>query len=175
MEYDHILANASFLSVGAFQQDLRQAGITGAFAGPYDKARVQGVQASYEGLIGHDLSFFLSADLNRSQDMEMHQRVSQVPDYVGILSLQYLNRQGYYAQTAYYYQGDRRLEDTDNNGNYDPTRQGGFGILNLRVGKRIGLRTNLFVEINNAFNRQYDIGGILQEGRLVSGGATLRF
>ncbi|MBV9848641.1 MAG: TonB-dependent receptor [Armatimonadetes bacterium] len=176
VEYDRTFANASFLSAGAFQQDLQQAGVLEAPDGPYDKVRVQGVQASYEGLLGRDLSFFLSADLNRSQDTEAQQRIAQVPDYVGIASLQYLNRQGYYGQAAYYYQGNRVFEDTDANGNPDPTRLGGFGLLNLRVGKRTGLRVNVFGELDNVFNRRYDdVTGNLQPGRMFRVGISVRF
>ena len=168
IEYDHTFANASFVSAAAFQQDLHQADFSEAQAGPYDPARVQGLQASCQGLLGRDLSFFVTAEINHAQDIGGHQRIPQVPDYLGLTSLQYLNRQGFYAQAAYYYQGNRIAEDDD------PTHLGGFGLLNLRVGKRIGLRINVFAELNNALNRQYDVFGALQPGRQISAGVSTR-
>ncbi len=133
------------------------------------KAHVRGVQASYEGLVSRDLSFYLSGDANEAHDSETDLRIAQVPDFDGLASLQYLNRAGYYAQTAYYYQGNRVNSDDDR------SHLGGFGVLNLRVGKRYGLRTNVFVELNNALNKTYDVYGVLQPARSVAVGISQRF
>jgi len=167
IEYDHTFSNASFLRLGAFQQDLRQASVLDS--GSYDKARIRGARAGYEGLLSRDLSFLLSGDFNGAYDSEMNLRIAQVPDFDGLASLQYLNRAGYYAQAAYYYQGSRVAADGDR------SHLGGFGVLNLRAGKRIGLRSNIFVELNNVFNKQYDILSVLQPSRQLAVGVSQRF
>ncbi len=170
VEYDRTFADASFVRVDAFQQDIRQALIAiGPVGGPYAKGHIHGVQASYEGLLSRDLSFYLSGDVNYTHDSDTGVRIAQVPDFDGLASLQYLNRAGYYAQTAYYYQGNRVAADDDR------SHLGGFGVLNLRVGKRFGLRTNIFLELNNALNKTYDVYGILQPSRGLSVGISQRF
>jgi len=167
IEYDRTFADASFLRVGAFQQDIRQAGFLGGDV--YDKAHNRGLQASYEGLLSRDLSFYLSGDVNYARDSETGLRIAQIPDFDGLTTLQYLNREGYYAQTAYYYQGNRVAAYDDR------SHLGGFGVLNLRLGKRSGLRTNLYVELNNILNKKYDVYGALQPSRQVAIGISQRF
>lgn len=168
-EYDRTFADASFLRIGAFQQDIRQGEIFNSGGGPYEKAHVRGVQASYEGLLGRELSFYLSGDINDPVDRAVNQRIAQVPNFDTLATLQYLNRAGFYAQGAFYYQGNRVTADGD------PSQSGGFGVLNLRFGKRTGLRTNVYVALTNALNKSYDVYGLLQPARQFAVGISQRF
>jgi tetratricopeptide (TPR) repeat protein len=167
-EWDKSLSNASFLSVGAFRQDLQQVD-TSYGTNPYPYVRVQGAQASYQGALSRTVTFFTLAELADAEDTQIHQRIPETPKYNGIATLQYLNTAGCYGQCAFYVQGDRLSGDTP------PETLGGFGLLNVRIGKRAGLRSDVYAELDNVFNRTYDQCGILQAGREVRVGAALRY
>lgn len=169
IEYDHTFSDASFLRLGAFQQDIRQSLIAGVSGGPYAKSHLRSLRGGYEGLLNRRLSFFLSGDLNSAYDSDTSLRIAQVPNFETLLTLQYLDRAGFYTQTAYYYQGNRVAADDDR------SHLGGFGVLNFRLGKRFGLRSDIFLELRNALNKRYDLYGVLQPSRQVAVGLSQRF
>jgi tetratricopeptide (TPR) repeat protein len=178
-EIDSIGRRGAFFSAGLFRQDLQGVDVSQApQLGPYDTARVQGVQLSYQGLLSSDLSYFLLGEFDNAEGrfayyqnfdvVSPEQRVQLIPNFTGLGALQYISRRGWYGQLEYYWQGDRLSEAAD--GSYlDP-----FGVVDVRVGKRIGLRYNVFVELNNAFDQQYDEFNVDQPTEELRAGATIR-
>ncbi len=159
-EVDKTLPKGGFASAGVYRQALNGASVAESQNQglPYPSCRVEGAQASYQGLLSKTLSYFMLGEYTNAEEDAVPQRVPGIPRYVGIGTVQYLDTRGFYGQIAYYYQGDRITSDTDR------SDQGAFGILNLRVGKRYGLRTNVFAELDNALNKQYEEFGLLQHG-----------
>ena len=184
LEYDHTFPNASFLRLGAFQQDLRNA--TNADDEQFPRARFRSAQIRYEGILTPTTTFFVDGSINDAHGAVDYgvgigtgpsEFLSLVPRYVVETGVQFLDRAGWFVQPSYAYQGSRS-EPANSPG--DPRIQsGGFGILNARVGKRWGLRSTAYVEIINAFNQRYTIlGGFaerLEPGRQVRLGVSLRF
>jgi len=157
LEIDRTFSGGFFASLGAFRQDSQMLpAFGGAFACP--KGRVQGVQTSFQGAVGKYVSYFILGEFANSEEESPYSRYPGTPNFEGIGTVQYLSRMGMYGQLAYYYQGDQVTSDTD------PSIKGAFGVLDLRIGKRFGLRTNIFGELNNVFNKQYEISGDEQPG-----------
>lgn len=177
MEFDHTFNNASFVRFGVYQQDLRNADFetTSTPSLPAD-ARVRGARLSYEGLISRNLAFVLRTDLASPKNVAFNSYVPLVPRFVGAVGLQYLNARGYLVQALYIYQSGRYADTLDFvTDKIVRERLGGSGLLSLRAGKRTGLRSNVFIELNNAFDKRYDVLNTLQPGRQLRFGSTRRF
>lgn len=171
LEYDYTLRNATFLRLGLFDQRLTNAREptpdgSGALI---PKAKVRGARLGLEGLFGADTGYFANINLTDAQNETAGRRVTQVPHFSGEVGLQYLNRNGIFVQPEYFYQGSAL--DTN-----DPTiRRGGYGVFNVRVGKRWGLKTVLYAGVNNINDKQYSAFSIVQPGRQYVLGASHRF
>ena len=184
MEVDHTFRDASFLRLGVFQQDLRNA-FDGA-AERFPSVRLRAAQLRYEGILSPTTTAFVDADLTDAQGrvdygseagLGPRQSLSLIPRYGLEAGLQFLDRAGLFAQPSFTFQGSR-LEPAGNPG--DPRAPiGGFGVLNVRAGKRWGLTSTVFVEVANALDRRYTVSGgyaeRLQPGRRVRIGASFRF
>jgi tetratricopeptide (TPR) repeat protein len=173
-EYDKTFRNASFLSIGAFDQDLVNADINSPYLAEiaqFGSATLEGVQTSYQTALSKFLTCSFLGEYADAEQTDVPGRILYIPQWVGISTLQYLNRSGGYCQLAYYYQGDRLVYDDQ----YNTIDGGSFGVLDLRVGKRVGLRSNIFGEINNAFDKQYDIVGIEQPRMELRAGISQRY
>jgi tetratricopeptide (TPR) repeat protein len=172
VEWDKALRGGSFLSIGAFRQNLKEAGVDAS--GPYTGGdfatlALDGVQASYQGSISKTVTYFVLGNFSNQEDTSVGRRVPYVPYYTGIATLQYLSPTGFYSQVAEYYQGDR----PDSQPGQIVT--GAFGVLDLRIGKRVGLRSNIYVEINNLLDKKYDLLGYAEPGTEVLLGASRRY
>jgi tetratricopeptide (TPR) repeat protein len=169
LEYDYTFSNASFLRLGAYDRRLTNAqelSLDGSGA-MLPKVKIRGLQAGYEGILSRDITYFANLNFNDAQDEALQQEVANVPHFVGEVGAQYLNPQGWFLRSAYLYQGNRtRL---------DRTEAGGFGLFNVRIGKRFGLRSTLFAEVVNLFDKQYDVLERVQPGRQFRIGASKRF
>jgi len=168
LEGDHTFRNGSFLRLGIFQQNLNDAielSADGSGA-PIPHVQLRGVRVGYEGLLSRDLSYYLNGGLNSMSDQEGDE-VANVPRWTGEAGLQYLNRKGWFVQPSYFYQGSRLRSDRSS--------AQGFGALNLRIGKRFGLRSTAFFEVRNVTNQKYDILEIDQPGRQFRAGIIGRF
>ena len=184
LEYDYTFPNASFLRLGAFQQNLRNA--ADADREQFPRVRFRSAQIGYEGILTPTTTFFVDASVNDARGgvdfgadigTGPSEPLSLVPRYSVEAGMQFLNRAGWFVQPSYAYQGSRS-EPANNPG--DPRTQiGGFGILNARIGKRWGLRSTAFMEIINAFSQRYTIlGGFAEQrepGRQIRLGVSLRF
>ena len=174
LEYDYTFRNASFVHLGVFDQRLASAGP--APTAPAPQAR-RGLRASYEGFINRDTTFFVNFNLINARDIELNQDVEQVPGRSGEVGVQYLNRQGWFLQPSVFYLGSRirsRSARPQSSGT-GVSRLGGVSLVSLRAGKRWGLRSVLFVEVNNLFDKNYVVLRDLQPGRRVRLGVTRRF
>ncbi|MBI3923857.1 MAG: TonB-dependent receptor, partial [Armatimonadetes bacterium] len=179
VEYDHSFPNASLLRAGLFRQNLSDADITESSVenGPFPIARLEGARVGYEGLLSPEVSFLLRGDYTSARGVALlgsgalsdTEFLGQVPRYSGAAALQYLNPKGFFVQSLFVYQG-KRYHSAD-----DHSTRGGFGVLNLRVGKRHGLRSSVYLGLNNVFGKQYDIFDLLQAGRQWVLGSTWRF
>jgi tetratricopeptide (TPR) repeat protein len=178
IELDRTESRGAFASVGVFRQDLGSSGnlVNLGSLGSLNSARVQGVQASYQGELSSQFSYFLFGAFNSVEGVPglvfppttVSSRGALIPDFDGVGTLQYLNRLGEYSQLAYYYQGDRPSGTPGSD-------FGAFGVLDLRVGKRFGLSSNIFAEVNNVLDKQYDIVGLPQPGTEVRVGLSQRY
>ncbi|RYX81537.1 tetratricopeptide repeat protein [bacterium] len=185
-ELSHTFSNSSFLRVGLFRSEQGRSSRpdTGE---PFLNSRVQGLRVGYEGLINTRTSFFTSASWNGSRalvyDPDLARpfspsTVSGLPDYTGEAGLQYLSDDGIFIQPSIAYVGPRYRARQFGTGDF---RQqfGGFSLVNLRVGKRFGLRRSFYAEVSNLFDKTYTLPGgaaeRLQTGRQFRVGATVRF
>lgn len=169
IEFDHTFANASLLTLGVFQRDLNNATLVGSSTQAL--ARVRGLQGSYEGLLTRDTSFFLRALYNSSLNRDAQSRFAALPNFVGAAGLQFFNRQGVVLQASTVYQSGYNSDL----GEDVLVRRGGFGVVNLRAAKRFGLRSSLFLEVNNALNKSYATTTNFQAGRQLRLGVIQRF
>ncbi|MDQ3814854.1 MAG: TonB-dependent receptor, partial [Armatimonadota bacterium] len=171
LEFDHTFRNTSFLRLGLFRQNLDLAGIfnRGFFETPQRGVHQHGARLSYEGVLSRSTAFYTRLNFNHSRDGRSNE-VFLVPRFAAEIGLQYLNSRGYFVQPLFFYSGSR-LENVGN----PAVRLDSFKILNLRVGKRWGVRSTVFLELNNAFNERYSIFRDLQPGRQLRLGTTRRF
>jgi outer membrane receptor protein involved in Fe transport len=169
LEYRHTMHDASFFYATLFQQDLRRAGITREPAQGLAEVRTRGVQTGYEGFIGRNINYFVRLNLNDVKDRSTNDRVVSVPRWATLAGAQYLAPSGWFVEPSVAYVG-RRLSGIE-----PRTEAGGLGLVNLRAGKRWGLRTTAYVELNNAFDKQYVTQFDLQPGRILRAGFSHRF
>ena len=175
LEADHTFGNSSFLRINLFGQHLNdvQEPSADVSAGQLVKrARLRGLNASYEGSIGRETTFYLSTTFNDAQDETRNRAIAFVPRFVGEAGLQYLRRDGWFVQPSYVYQGARFVPHASGTGR---EKRAGFGMLNLRVGKRFGLSSAFYAEVANISDQKFDILGVQQPGRQFRIGASQRF
>ena len=156
------------MRLGIFQQYLKNAvepTVDGSGA-TLPRVRSRGIRAGYEGLLLRNVSYYLNGSLNSVHDQSGSQ-VANVPRWTGEAGMQYLNREGWFVQPSYFYQSSRERSDG--------RLAGSFGVLNLRAGKRFGLRGTAFVEMRNITDAQYDILEVEQSGRQLRVGILGRF
>ncbi|RYZ85585.1 MAG: TonB-dependent receptor, partial [Proteobacteria bacterium] len=183
-ELSHTFSNASFLRVGLFRAEQGRS-VRSDTTEFFDNSRVQGLRLGYEGLINTRTSFFTSASWNGSRALPLNDEgtpfspstISGLADYTGEAGIQYLGDDGIFLQPSVAYLGPRyRIRQ---GGNDSRQQFGGLALVNLRVGKRFGLRRSFYVEVSNIFDRTYSltVGGSqrLQPGRQLRVGATVRF
>jgi outer membrane receptor protein involved in Fe transport len=174
-EINHNLHNGTLLRLGLFQQNLDEAHRSPLSAGPEvaTDARIRGLRLGAEGSINRETTYFLNLGWNDARGQLPvglgigDRKFANVPNFVASASLQYLNDNGYFVQPSYFYL-DKRLR-------VDGTTSGSAHILNLRVGKRFGLRSELYVEVANILNENYDVFEEIQPGRQLRIGGQLRF
>jgi len=105
------------------------------------------------------------------------EETSEIPRYKGEFGGQYLSPSGWFVQPAVGIIGPR-LKEYIGNPPAPRERREAFMITNLRVGKRSGLHTTVYVEGINLFNERTVIqakGEQLLPGRLWRFGITKRF
>jgi tetratricopeptide (TPR) repeat protein len=184
-EWTHTFSNASFLRLGAFSRSLDGDFSLGAES--MINSRYNSVTARYEGNLSRTTTFFVGGEWNDatanrlnifSQQPMARSEVSFIPRYAGEVGLQYLNKSGWFAQPSVAYTSSRMVTNPNIIGYR--SRAGGFGLANLRIGKRAGLRSVAFIEVRNIFDKNYIIpsttpGGALSEGRQFRVGAAYRF
>lgn len=182
-EYTHVFPNASFLRLGAYDQQLDNAD---SRLEPLSNIRFRMLKARYEGIINPSTTFFVSADLaDTGGQLDLtpfgplltNYQVSLQPKVAGQLGIQYLSPKGWFIQPSAAFIGSRQLP-VDFAG--VRARTGSFNLINLRLGKRQGLRSSVFVEISNLFDKTYVQPGLhafgdLQSGRQLRVGASGRF
>lgn len=169
LEGDHTFANGSFVRLGVFQQNLNNlleptADGSGA---PISRGRVQGVRLGYEGNLSRDVSFFLSGGYTNARDADAGRDIANVPNLTSEAGIFYLHPSGWFVQPSLFYQSARFRSDR--------SRAEAFSDVNLRIGKRFGLRGTAFIELRNAFDQSYDILEVEQQGRQLRAGFIGRF
>jgi len=175
LEADHTFGNSSFLRLNLFAQQLNDVQEPSADKGAgqlVERARLRGLSASYEGSIGRETTFYLNTTFNDAKDEGRSRAIAFVPRFVGEAGLQYLRRDGWFLQPSYVYQSARFVPLAMGRGR---EKRAGFGLLNLRVGKRSGLRSAFYAEVVNILDQKFDILGIQQPGRQFRIGASQRF
>ncbi len=182
-EYDHTFANSSFFRLGYLQQDLRET--EDADEEFLTHSIYRAVETSYECLLTPSLTGFTNLFYIDSAGIVQlngkllpESEISDIPNFKGEIGLQYLNAKGWFAQPTYGYIGQRWQAYSETPG--QPRAQNaGYGVVNLRVGKRWGLHTAIFVEVDNIGNQRYTLlsqsSELLQPGRLFRVGLSQRF
>lgn len=156
LEYDYTFRDSSFLRIGLFQQTLRPAQSPG---GEFlTRARFRGLRLRYEGVLNRTTTFFVNGDFNDARGVvdstppsNVEQKLSETPRFAAEFGLQYLDSAGWFVQPSAAYIGPRYRAIGD------PEPSGGFGIANVRAGKRFGLRTTAFAEVVNIFDRSFSV------------------
>lgn len=175
IEADHTFSDSSFLRFNFFQQqlsDVQEPSVDSSAGQLVKRARLRGLSASYEGSIGHETTFYLNTTFNDAKDEGRSRAIAFVPRFVGEAGLQYLRRDGWFLQPSYVYQSARFVPLAMGTGQ---EKRAGFGLLNLRVGKRFGLKSAFYAEVVNITDQKFDILGIQQSGRQFRIGASQRF
>ncbi len=175
IEADHTFSDSSFLRFNLFQQqlsDVQEPSVDSSAGQLVKRARLRGLSASYEGSIGRETTFYLNTTFNDAKDEGRSRAIAFVPRFVGEAGLQYLRRDGWFLQPSYVYQSARFVPLAMGRGR---EKRAGFGLLNLRVGKRSGLRSAFYAEVVNILDQKFDILGIQQPGRQFRIGASQRF
>ena len=175
-EINHTLHNGGLLRLGLFQQNLdeaQQLAVATQASQPASDARIRGIRLGAEGAFNRETTYFVNLGLNDARGYidtgagAVEQKYANVPDFIASAGLQYLNDHGYFVQPTYFYL-DKRFR---RNG----TTASGAYILNLRIGKRFGVRSMLFVEVANILNENYEVFEEIQPGRQLHIGGQLRF
>jgi hypothetical protein len=169
-EADHTFKNSSFLSLGLFQETASL-----AFTPSLDdsgeeisRGKMRGVRARYEGNLRRDVSFF-SDFIMRQATEKNSQNIAFIPRFTTQIGLQYFHPRGWFVQPSMYYQSATQTSGEER------ARRGGFGLFNLRVGRRLGLSTSAFLEMSNVGGKKYNLYEISQPGRRLRFGLTQRF
>jgi tetratricopeptide (TPR) repeat protein len=165
LEADHTFGDASLLSVSLFERSTRPSASS--------SRRARGVQAAYEREIGRNLTAFTRAHYNDARDRPGNTAFFNTPRFEALIGTQYLNRRGYFVQANATYQSAFAYST----GALAALRQGGFGLLNLRAGKRAGVRSSVFIDVANLLDKKY-VGSDSQNlvpGRQVRLGSVFRF
>lgn len=172
-EINHTLHSGSLLRLGLFQQNLdeaHQSGLSTATEVAAD-ARIRGLRLGVEGALNRKMTYFLNLGLNDARGQFSapigERQFANVPHFVASAGLQYLNDHGYFAQPSFFYL-DQQLRT-------DGTTASGAYILNLRIGKRFGVRSALFMEVDNILNENYEVFEEIQPGRQLRVGGQFRF
>lgn len=181
LEFDRTLNNASFVRLSVFQFSADQGSNS---AGELNNgARFRGARLGYEGTFNRETSFFLNAALNQTRGTVLigelsspRQEFTGVPRYQIEVGAQYLSDRGFFVQPSLAYFASRFAPDFLEGAR---TKDGGFALANLRVGKRSGLKSVVFAEISNLFDKFYTVrnqsGEVLQQRRTARIGVTQRF
>jgi tetratricopeptide (TPR) repeat protein len=169
LEGDHTFRNGSFVRLGVFHQNLKDLlePTADGSGTPVSHGRLQGARLGYEGSISRDVSFFLSGGYTRARDTGADRDIANVPRWTGEAGLFYLHHDGWFVQPSLFYQGARFRSDR--------SRAAAFSAVNLRIGKRFGLRGMAFIELRNACDESYDILDVEQQGRQLRAGFIGRF
>lgn len=182
-EYTHVFPNASFLRIGAYDQRLDQAN---DHSEAVSAVRFRTLKTRYEGALGSCVTFFTGLNLTDSSSqldlapfgpLLTGYDISLQPKVSSEVGIQYLSPTGWFVQPSAVFIG-RRLLSADSTG--ARSQVGSFDLLNLRVGKRNGLRSTIFIEIANLFDKTYiqpglNVNGDLQPGRQIRLGGSYRF
>ena len=143
------------------------------------------MRARLEGVLTGSTTYFLSTNFNDAKGtadltgfggpIDTAYQLTRVPRFSTEAGLQFLNGSGWFVQPTVAYIGSRLQPGFG--GPRD--RLGGFSLVNIRFGKRTGLRSTVFVEAANLTDRTYvSPGGFLgeqQPGRQFRMGVQSRF
>jgi len=185
-EFDHTFADASLLRLGFLQQKLTRTVVDDNLVDLSD-VTYQAIETRYERAITPTLSGFLACSfISTAGRFEQNgvpatplEAISDIPNFKSEIGLQYLDPRGWYVQPTYGYQGSRFAIPDAGFPDKPRSLQGGFGVFNLRVGKRWGLRTSLFAEVDNLFDQHFTVfsgyAAQLQPGRLLRVRLSQRF
>ena len=174
LEAEHTFKNSSFLRLSLFDQKADRS-FTNSLDGSgvlFGQGRMRGVRARYEGNLRRDLSFFTDFTMRHTTDTEGAD-VAFMPRFLGQFGLQYYNENGWFVQPSMYLQSG--IFNSGLLTGEAPVKRGGFGLFNLRVGRRLGLSTAAFVEMSNVGGKSYSLYDIQQPGRRLRFGLTQRF
>lgn len=174
-EAEHTFANSSFLRANLFQQKLSSAQEPAANIGSgafISSTRIRGLNLDYESPLGRDATFYVSGRWTNARDEGRNRRVAFIPDFLGEAGLQFLREDGFFVQPSYVYQSSRIVPDASTS---NRAKSPGFGLLNLRVGKRNGLNSVVYGEIANVFGQKFDILGVRQNKQQFRVGLSKRF
>jgi len=184
LEYDHNFSDTSTLWIGAIQQQMRDA--QNADVEVLDHFTYRALETRFETVLTPTTTCFASLVFMESSGVVQYAgtplpsgELSDIPRFTGEVGVQYLNTRGWFLQPSWGYEGSRFQGYVPGFPDLPRTRIGGFGIGNLRAGKRWGLHTSCYIEVENLFDRRYTVLSQTTEhlvpGRLLRVGITQRF
>ncbi len=183
LEFSHQLGQGHFCALVRFQRNLNSVKLDSGE--PITHANFRSVRALVEGSFTPSTTYFVSTNFNNTKStadltdydagFDTNYELTRVPRFSMETGLQFLNHDGWFVQPTVAYIGSR-LQPGDGT---PRTKLSGFTLVNLRVGKRAGLRSTIFIEASNLTNQNYvSPGGFLgeqQPGRQFRAGIEKRF
>ncbi len=181
LELSHQLGKGSFLRFGAFQRNLDA--VTLDSGEPITDTKFRSVRALVEGSLTASTTYFIGTNFNDAKGLitfddgsvDNNYQLTRVPRFSMETGLQFLNHKGWFVQPTIAYIGSR-LQPGDGT---PRAKLGSFTLVNLRVGKRAGLRSTIFIEAANLTNQNYvapgGFQGEQQPGRQFRAGMERRF
>jgi tetratricopeptide (TPR) repeat protein len=137
---------------------------------PVRRAAINGAQAAYEQWLSRAVTGRVWVRYQETSDRATGLDLPYFADWQGGLRFDYLDRAGWRGALGATWIGSRYV-DSENS-----RRLGGFFLLDLRLSRQIGLRQNLYVQVNNLLGRRYQrYEGYPEAGRTISGGVEWRF
>jgi hypothetical protein len=128
----------------------------------------RGARLSYEGALNRDTSFFMRLTFNHARDALTGEDIVRCR-VLGRVWLHYLNRSGYSSSRCCCCKASV-WNDVAAQPNWTDSACSTFAW-----GKRSGLRSSVFVELNNILNSEYSVLRDRQPGRELRIGALHRF
>lgn len=178
LQYQLLPRDGSLLRLSAFHHTMRNViidlqdpawagGVVGEVVGSADAS---GAEVEYERWLGRDLSGGLLVRYTTSNNDETGRDVPYVPQLLARLRLDYLDPLGYRVGASWTHVG-RRYAD------FAASRElGSYGVLDLSVARQLDLHTDVFVGVENVFDRRYGFWeGYPEPGRRIQMGVLYRF
>jgi hypothetical protein len=181
LEYARMLGGSAMFRAGVAYRQLRNARDT--LEQPYDRARALNPRFVIEGALDGRTTLYCAASFNHVlvDAAEATAFMPDTPRWSGEIGLSHFGPSGWFVSPTLRLRSGMPpyMAEVPVGGELQTVerRLPGFGVLDLRLGRRFGLRGVVFIEVLNVLDKQYDLyrSGLTQSGRTWRAGVTGRF